>query len=705
MLKLNKISLPIATALLTVSSFGAQAVTVFTEDFQSGYDGWTIGGNGDYGIVTKAGSKTLNLAKQATATITVDTTGLSDVNISMTMLAASLENPDWCYAEAKGAGGSWITIGDLQNGEDGSDPYPQDASHYTFDDTIVTIRLRAGGNINSDDCYYDDIEVKELPGGPVRTDATYSYLMGNSDSTFPTSAFVQGAPGTPANTFEGSLTISGTPTFSKNYGVTGDFPTGYQNWPGFDYEFVQDGNRLIPVDRGHGFVGNGAWSISAGVGAVWDEAGDNGYSRAAFPYTIKQNNANCEANGLATFLFKNDGSISNVHVQNVAETCIFYGFEFYGTLNGGYNQHTIASKAQVIADRNAEEAAWIPTKPLTELAVDYPGVNLANYGYAIDAADMNGYSILVNGTSYVEGCTTRYGEHPYCMDKTIGIYSFTKSMHGFMIVAALEKQYPGFKSELIKDWVPECSGSQWNGVTIEHALDMATGNYSSTRYSVDEGGSAIVNGFFDPTTRAARANFACNGWSKSVTPGTQHVYHTPDTELVAYAAAAYANSKLGAGTEAFDDILVPLYESIGLSHYIRGTQRTTDTNDAWGGYGLSVTLNDVVRISQYIRDEAATAGDLDPVMVNEVLNGSSKGLYAELTNFNYDNGFWRYHAGKATNLSNCGNNTQVPVMSGYGGHTTIILPEVIITQLTDGGGIGFINTVNDAYNNISSACP
>ena len=113
----------------------------------------------------------------------------------------------------------------------------------------------------------------------------------------------------------------------------------------------------------------------------------------------------------------------------------------------------------------------------------------------------------------------------------------------------------------------------------------------------------------------------------------------------------------------------------------------------------------MVRISQYIRDEAATAGDLDPVMVNEVLSGLSKGLCAELTNLNYDNGFWRYHAGKATNLSNCGNNTQVPVMSGYGGHTTIILPEVIITQLTDGGGIGFINTVNDVYNNISSACP
>jgi hypothetical protein len=289
---LKKLSLPIATALIGVSSFGSMAATVFTEDFQSGQDGWAIGGSGDSGVVSKAGSLTLNLAKTATATVTIDTSGLSDINISMDMIASSLESADWCVAEAKGAGGSWITIGDLHNGEDNSAIYPQSGSHYTFDDTTLTLRLRAVGNINSDDCFFDNIVVQELAGGPVRTDASYNYLMGSSDSTFPTSAFVQGAPGVPSKTFEGNLTISGTPTFSKNYGVTGDLPSGYQNWPGFNYEFVQDGNRLIPVDRGHGFVGNGAWSISAGVGAVWDEAGDNGYSRAAFPYTVKENNAN-----------------------------------------------------------------------------------------------------------------------------------------------------------------------------------------------------------------------------------------------------------------------------------------------------------------------------------------------------------------------------------------------------------------------------
>ncbi len=678
---------------------------LFFDDFESGYNAWTIGGDGDYGIASKANSQTLNLAKQATANTTIDTFGKSDIVVSLDMIATSLESGETCIAEAKGSG-NWITIGIVENGDDNGSVFAKTASNGSFDNTTLTVRLRASGNINSDDCFFDNITVEPIPGGVPRDEAGYSYLMGTADQTFSAAAFAPANTNPTANTFEGNLAITGIPAFSKNYGTTGDLPTGYSAWPSFDYEFAQDNNRLIPVNRGHGFIGSGAWSITAGVGAVWDETGDNGYTRAAFPYTIKQNNTNCEHNGLATFLFKDDGSISNVHVQNVAETCIFYGFEFYGTLNGNYNPHIVSNKPQVVSERNAEEAARIPTKPLADLATDFPGVDLANYGYAIDAADMNGYSILANGISYMEGCTTRYGDHPYCADKTIGIYSFTKSIHAFMAVAALEKRYPGFKHQLIADLVPECAGdSRWNGVTVEHALDMATGNYTSANYEVDEGSSAIVAGFFDQTTRLERGSFSCTGWPHKTAPGTYHVYHTTDTELVGYAAAAFAANQLGNGAEAFNDILVPIYDKIGLSHYMRGIQRTSDSNDAWGGYGLSATLNDVVRIAQYLRDEALTDGELDPSMISEVISGASQGLYAQLNNFNYDNGFWRYHVGAATNMSTCGSSTQVPVMSGFGGHTSVIMPGVIITQLTDGGGIGFLSTINDAFNNISNTCP
>jgi len=554
-----------------------------------------------------------------------------------------------------------------------------------------------------------EAEKTEIP----RIEANFDYLFSEFDKAFSTTAFLPNNLDNNSSTnfkkashvFEGRLTISGKPTFKQNYGTIGDLPKGYEQWPEFSYEFIQDAGRLIPVNRGHGFIGKGAWSITAGVGSVWDEASDNGYSRAAFPYTIKENNANCEVNGLATFLFKSDGTISNVQVQNVAETCLFYGFEFYGTMSAQYSAYPIDKKQQAIQERDKEEAARIPTKPLSSLAIDFPGVNLANYGYAIAPESLNGYSILVNGINYVDGCTTRYGTHPYCTEKTIGIYSFTKTIHGFLVVAALEKKYPGFKKQLIKDLVPECSDTRWNNVTIEHALDMATGNYQSASFSKDEGSAAIIENYFIPTTRAKRADFACNGWPQQVPPGTYSVYHTTDTELLGYAATQFIKDKEGKNVEAFNDILIPLYNQIGLSHYIRGTQRTTDTNEAWAGYGLSATLNDVVRVAQYIRDEGISGGMLDATMVNEVLSGNNSGLPSNASNLNYDNGFWRLHVGALTDMSACGSTTQAPMLSGFGGHTSLILPKVIITQMTDSGALGITRTINDVFNHINNECP
>jgi len=56
-------------------------------------------------------------------------------------------------------------------------------------------------------------------------------------------------------------------------------------------------------------------------------------------------------------------------------------------------------------------------------------------------------------------------------------------------------------------------------------------------------------------------------------------------------------------------------------------------------------------------------------------------------------------------MSSCGTTTQAPMLSGFGGHSTLILPEVIITQMTDGGGLGLGRTVNDVFTNISAVCP
>ena len=683
------------------------AEILFLDDFQdSNIDDWVSNDpNRSNRVISKNRSLMLNIRNTDSVSVMLDTTGMSDVVISLDMAATSLEKGELCFAEAQG-----ITIGQLEKGKDkGTIVHKVVSNTSAFDNNPdLTLVLRSAGNEDSDHCYFDNVLVESIPGGVSRSEVTRDYLNRTSDNTFSTAAFLPQNSNPTANTFEGNLVISGKPAYKKRYGWSGSTPTNASQWPKFDVEFVQKGNELIPVDRrGMQTVhGNDAWSVAVGTGAVWDEAGDGAMSRAAFPFTLGERNTNCEHNGIATFLFDDSGKISKVHVQTVAETCVFYGFDLYGTLNATYNRYTVSNRTQVINDWNTEVANHIPTKPITQLPIDFPGVDLSHYRPKIKPADLHMYGVIVNGINYVDGCVTRYGAHPYCSEMTTSVYSFTKSIFNSFAVMRAEKLWPGFKDESIASRVPECvSSGNWDDVSIENALDMATGNYTQPRFQGDEGGGAMLNKFFLQEARAQRADFACNGLPRKAIPGTRMVSHTSDYELISYALTDIAIDMLGDGADGFTDIMVPIYDAIGLSHTIRGIRRTTE-GDAWGGYGISAKANDIARISEWLGNgEAQASGLLDNGILSNILSGDPQGLFAGLANFNYDNGFWRYHAGRTTSMRACGADTQVPVMSGFSGHTAVIMPNVIFYQMTDGAGIGFIDTITDIFDHIDNTCP
>ncbi len=693
--------------ILILFSSGIFADAIFLDDFQDGdFDGWVSNdGDGSSRIVRKKGNLMLNIKDMDSASVTIDTTGTSGVVISLDMMATSLEKGELCLAEAED-----VTIGQLGKKEaNGKTMHKMAFNAKAFDNNPnLTLTLRAAGNRNSDFCYFDNIVIESIPSGVDRYEITAAYLNGRSDQTFSTFAFLPQNSNPTLNTFEGKLKIKGTPTFKRLYGWSGSMPSNPGRWPKFDVEFVQHGNELIPVDRRgmQAVYADDAWSIAVGTGAVWDEAGDKGMTRAAFPFTLGQRNANCEHNGLATFLFDDAGNISNVHIQTIAETCKFYGFDMYGTLNASYDRHQVSNKNQVINDWKNETANTLPTRPLTQLAVDYPGVDLKNYHPKIKTADLHMYGVIVDGINYIDGCYTRYGNHPFCSEMTTSLYSMTKSIYSSLAIMRAEKLWPGFKNESIASHVPECKDSgNWDDVSIENALDMATGNYIQPWFQFDEHSFFMKRKFFLQESRIQRANFACNRLPRKSIPGTRMVSHTSDHELISYALTQMAIGMFGEGADGFNDIAVPVYEELGLSNTIRGIRRTKEGN-AWGGYGMSAKANDIALISQWLTSgEAETSGLLDDEMLGDVLTGTPQGLYAGLRYFNYDNGFWRYHVGEMTAMRVCGADTQVPVMSGFGGHTVVIMPNVAFYQMTDGGGIGFIETITDIFENIDNTCP
>src|SRR3546814_1192499 len=78
-------------------------------------------------------------------------------------------------------------------------------------------------------------------------------------------------------------------------------------------------------------------------------------------------------NGVLTFLFKDDGSVSKVAYQIASETCLYFKADLWGMLAAGYTPSPVADAAALTADHQAALGNRMPTRPLSDLAQAYPG--------------------------------------------------------------------------------------------------------------------------------------------------------------------------------------------------------------------------------------------------------------------------------------------------------------------------------------------
>ena len=111
---------------------------------------------------------------------------------------------------------------------------------------------------------------------------------------------------------QGTLTIGASFMFSANHGCAGLT----RPMSGFSVAFFTHGEHLVPVVRG---ILTPPGDLILSPGQVWSEPGDQGMSRAAFPYVVTNPYNNGTHNGLATFLY-NDTGVSAIRFQTVQET-------------------------------------------------------------------------------------------------------------------------------------------------------------------------------------------------------------------------------------------------------------------------------------------------------------------------------------------------------------------------------------------------
>ncbi len=737
----------------------AQSVAIYATDFNSGYSDWTASGK-----VASVASPSIQpnsvRLNGAGASITriISTAGYTNISVTWNMAASSLESNEYCYVEYN-TGSGWVVIGTVANGQDNSTFYNGIASNISGADNNANFQVRyriQTANSVGDYCYAEDVTVTgtsgasptntptatptptntppgptltpppggSMPGDPLtgdgnvnRTLLTYNDLMtGSSTSPVDDSAFALPANAAmPDHIFEGRLelfneaTSGGFSEMKDTYNYTGGADSPRKHLPEFDFEFVQNGSHLIPVTQGLIYTGHPFWNYIIGPGRVWKENSDNGYSRAAFPFALVQRNANCTHNGVMTFLFNNSG-ISKVRYQITQETCFYYKINMWGQLDASYSSYAIANAATLKANYAMEVANRLPTKPIADLAADFPGpgVNVSVFGSGITPEHMTYYGVVVNGTNYVSECNTRYGTYAFCENLRAPSYSTAKSAFAGIALMRLGQKYgTGVYNLLIRDYVPEYSVGNWNSVTFNHTIDMATGNYRLAGYMSDEGGSYMETFFLaEPYTDKITAAF--NFPSKKA-PGITWVYHSSDTFIVTRAMNNYLQTQAGSGADIFnmvwDEVYAPIKLSAGVS-----TIRTDNASYGapFGGYGLFWTRDDIAKVAKFLNNDNGYANGsqiLHPGMLEDSMqkDPNDRGMTTSgTTAFKYNNGFWAKDFTPADGYS-C--TFWTPFMSGYGGITVVMMPNgVTYYYFSDNEEYVWYSAVSEA-NKLSPHCP
>lgn len=624
----------------------------------------------------------------ATRNLTVSNTGTADLAIgSLSGLAApfSLQSDDCSNQTVPASGSCQVTV-----------RFAPTATGYASDDlnipsndpdepvTVIGVNgtgTEPGGTV-------DNFDPLSGNGNVNRTMLTYAFLTGGSDPGSRVDVSGYGVPAQaaqPVNAFEGTLSLSGEATggsfveLKDTFRYTGTGDTTRKHIPEFSFQFVQTGTHLVPVQRGSIPATHPEWEYILEPGRVWQENADNGYSRAAFPFSLHQKNANCMHNGLMTFLFRNDGSVSKAAYQISSETCLYFKFDMWGLLAASYAPAAVPGAANLRADHQNEVNGRMPVKPIAALATDYPGSNPGEFGSPAetDPAHMTLFGFVIDGTHYVGGCNTRWGTHPYCDSLTVPSYSTAKSVFAGVALMRLEKKHPGFANHVVAPHVPACAANgNWNDVTYGNVIDMGTGNYKLAGYMSDEG-ATHTNNLFLPEDHASKISYSCTEYPRKAAPGTKWIYHTSDTYILGTAMNHDLKQLEGQTKDIFADTIVnELWRPLGISKTAQVSRRTYDSvAQPFTGWGLTFLRDDVAKLTTFVNVDNGTIGGtpmVDAGMLDAAMqrNPSDRGL-DPLADFKYNNGYWAH---EIKSFVGCPADVWVPFMSGYGGITVLMLP-------------------------------
>lgn len=489
----------------------------------------------------------------------------------------------------------------------------------------------------------------------------------------------------PTHRFEGRLRLSGQPSTRTLLALDGflgpDDADAARGLPrNIDVAFVQEGDVLVPAQRGPIAFDHPWWDIAFEAGRAWNEPGDDGWTRAAIPFALVQKNANCTHNGVLMLLFRDSGEASRAALQVSSETCHYLQFDMWGLLDAAYVPGPVEGRDGLAAAHAREVAARLPVRPISALADDHPGIDPGRFAIGAPRG-RTVYGLVFDGIHYRSACDTRHGTYPYCDAMDIPSYSLAKSAVAGVALMRMELLHPGVTDLPVSGFAHAtgCMDARWEGVRFRHLLDMSTGLYDSPAYMADED-DAKVRGFFAPDEHIRRLAFACEAYPRREVPGARWVYHTSDTYLLGTVLQQALRRLPGRGSDdIFDDVVwAGVLGPAGLSPTARATRRShDDARQPLFGFGLTLLGDDIARLARFLGEGRGRIDDrplLDPVMFDAAMQRDPRrrGLQvATLERYRYQHGFW---ARNVQDELGCTGPAWVPFMSGFGGITVAMFP-------------------------------
>lgn len=521
------------------------------------------------------------------------------------------------------------------------------------------------------------------PSQPQPQTLSYEALMQGfkAEAPFDNSQLAppQGAPPPGDFSFEGRLELLNLEKTGGHRMVSygRELDKASRHLPEFDFEFVQSGEHLIPVRRGLIVTGHPAWDILLEAGRVWKLDSDQGYLRASFPFALIPRNGNSTHNGVMIFLF-NEKQVSKVWYQVTQETSTGMRADLWGLAEAVYHPGPVAGAAQVRSGYAQEVAQRFPSRPFHRLASDYPGVDISAFTRSLTPEHLTTYGLVIDGVHYRGECRTRYGNFPYCDAMRLPSFSTAKSAFVSLALMRLAQKYdPQVGDLLVKDFVPEAAAApgDWNKVTFNNLLDMASGNFRSPAFMQDEDGQ-VFSRFFEKETYADRMAAAFD-FPTGAPPGAVWVYHSSDTFILTAAMQNYLRSKQGPQADLFQFVVDEVYRPLHLGPGVFSTLRTSDDHwqgQALGASGLWWIADDIAKIGVFLNvDHGAANGEqiLHPARLASALQQDSRDPGLTTPEGRYNDAFWA-NPFKQTSVYGC--TFYVPYMSGYSGVTVALMP-------------------------------